>query len=141
MEGQVLIRGTCTSWDGTIETMTKYATRSARQHSHTSEVAASAGVPSDVAESKDSEELNWSAPGRQERPAHASLSGCPLDLKGLHRSRMIRDVYSRLMKYFALTYDVVENFVERRMPFRGSHLKMVKDAHERGEIVHGRCSG
>ncbi len=54
---------------------------------------------------------------------------------------MIRDVYSRLMKYFALTYDVVENFVERRMPFRGSHLKMVKDAHERGEIVHGRCSG
>ena len=54
---------------------------------------------------------------------------------------MIRDVYSRLMKYFALTYDVVENFAERRMPFRGSHLKMVQDAHERGEIVMAGALG
>ena len=54
---------------------------------------------------------------------------------------MIRDVYSRLMKYFALTYDVVENFAERRMSFRGSHLKMVQDAHERGEIIMARALG
>src|SRR2546426_12514379 len=54
---------------------------------------------------------------------------------------MIRDVYSRLMKYFALTYDVVENFAQRRMPFRGSHLKMVQDAHERGEIVMAGALG
>ena len=54
---------------------------------------------------------------------------------------MIRDVYSRLMKYFALTYDVVENFAERRMPFRGSHLKMAQDAHERGEIVMAGALG
>src|SRR2546422_5058822 len=45
------------------------------------------------------------------------------------------------MKYFALTYDVVENFAERRMPFRGSHLKMVQDAHERGQIVMAGALG
>ena len=42
--------------------------------------------------------------------------GCTLGRKRLHRSRMIGDVYSRLMKYFALIYDVVDNFAERRMP-------------------------
>ena len=41
---------------------------------------------------------------------------CTLDRKRLHRSRMIGHVYSRLMKYFALIYDVVDNFAERRMP-------------------------
>jgi len=50
-------------------------------------------------------------------------------------------VYSRRMKYFALTYDVVENFAERRVPFRSSHLKMVQDAHERGEIVMAGALG
>ena len=45
------------------------------------------------------------------------------------------------MKYFVLTYDVVENFAERRMPFRSSHLKMVQDAHERGEIVMAGALG
>jgi len=45
------------------------------------------------------------------------------------------------MKYFALTYDVVENFGERRMPFRGSHLKLAQDAHERGEIVMAGALG
>src|SRR5437016_2720378 len=54
---------------------------------------------------------------------------------------MIRHVYSRLMKYFALTYNVVENFTGRRAPFRSSHLKMVQDAHERGEIVMAGALG
>ena len=45
------------------------------------------------------------------------------------------------MKYFALTYDVVDNFAERRMSFRGSHLKMVQDAHERGEIIMAGALG
>jgi uncharacterized protein YciI len=45
------------------------------------------------------------------------------------------------MKYFALTYDVVEDFAERRMPFRGPHLKLAQDAHERGEIVMAGALG
>jgi uncharacterized protein YciI len=39
------------------------------------------------------------------------------------------------MPYFVLTYDVVENFVERRMPFRPDHLAQVQDAHARGELI------
>jgi uncharacterized protein YciI len=39
------------------------------------------------------------------------------------------------MKYFALFYDVVDGFAERRMPFRGEHLQLVREAHARGEIV------
>ena len=39
------------------------------------------------------------------------------------------------MKYFALTYDVVDNFAERRLPYREPHLKLAQDAHNRGEIV------
>jgi uncharacterized protein len=37
--------------------------------------------------------------------------------------------------YFTLTYDVVEDFVNKRTPFRPSHLKEVRDAHERGELI------
>ena len=39
------------------------------------------------------------------------------------------------MKYYALFYDVVENFAERRMPYREQHLQMVRDAHTRGDLV------
>jgi len=45
------------------------------------------------------------------------------------------------MKYFALIYDVVDNFAERRMPFRETHLKLVKEAHERGAIVMAGALG
>ena len=45
------------------------------------------------------------------------------------------------MKYFALTYDVVENFAERRMQYREPHLRMANDAHERGEIVMAGALG
>ncbi len=45
------------------------------------------------------------------------------------------------MKYYALFYDVVENFTERRMPFREPHLKMVVDAHERGDLVMAGALG
>ncbi len=37
--------------------------------------------------------------------------------------------------YFLLLYDVVENFVERRAVFREAHLKLVRDAHEQGELI------
>jgi len=43
--------------------------------------------------------------------------------------------------YFLLTYDVVEQFVERRTPFRSDHLQRVKDAHARGEIFMAGAFG
>jgi len=36
--------------------------------------------------------------------------------------------------YYMLLYDVVENFIERRAVFREAHLKLVREAHERGEL-------
>jgi uncharacterized protein len=39
------------------------------------------------------------------------------------------------MKHFALTYDVVDRFVEKRMPHREAHLGLVRAAHARGELV------
>jgi uncharacterized protein YciI len=39
------------------------------------------------------------------------------------------------MRYFALAYDVVPNFIERRMPHREAHLRLVRDAHDRGVLV------
>jgi uncharacterized protein len=37
--------------------------------------------------------------------------------------------------YFILLYEVVDDFINRRAPFRPEHLKMVEDAHQRGELV------
>jgi uncharacterized protein YciI len=34
-----------------------------------------------------------------------------------------------------LFYEVVEGFAEKRTPFRPGHLKEVRDAHARGDIV------
>ena len=39
------------------------------------------------------------------------------------------------MPYFALTYEVVDDFVNKRMPFRPAHLKEVREAHARGELI------
>ena len=45
------------------------------------------------------------------------------------------------MPYFALTYDVVPGFVDRRMAYREAHLKRVRDAHDRGELVMAGAVG
>lgn len=45
------------------------------------------------------------------------------------------------MPYFALTYDVVDDFVNRRMPFRPAHIKEVREAHARGELVMAGALG
>jgi uncharacterized protein len=42
------------------------------------------------------------------------------------------------MKHFALLYDVVDNFAERRLPFREAHLRLVREANARGLI---QCAG
>ena len=39
------------------------------------------------------------------------------------------------MPYFALLYDVVEGFIEKRTPYRPEHLRMARDAEARGELV------
>ena len=39
------------------------------------------------------------------------------------------------MRYFALLYDVVEDFVARRAPYRENHLRLAHEAHRRGELL------
>ena len=45
------------------------------------------------------------------------------------------------MPYFALTYDVVEDFTNKRTPFRPAHLKEVRDAQARGELIMAGALG
>ena len=45
------------------------------------------------------------------------------------------------MPYFALTYDVVDDFAARRMPFRPEHLQMARDAQARGELLMAGALG
>ena len=45
------------------------------------------------------------------------------------------------MRYFALTYDVVPGFKDRRMPFREAHLQQVRDAHDRGVLLYAGALG
>jgi uncharacterized protein len=37
--------------------------------------------------------------------------------------------------YFMLIYEVGDDFVNRRMPFRPEHLRLLEEAHRRGELV------
>ena len=39
------------------------------------------------------------------------------------------------MAYYALFYDVVDDFVARRAPYRDEHLRLAREAHQRGELV------
>ena len=39
------------------------------------------------------------------------------------------------MPYFVLQYDVVDDFVNKRTPYRAAHLQEVRDAHGRGDLV------
>lgn len=39
------------------------------------------------------------------------------------------------MKYYALFYYVVDDFVARRAEFREEHLRLVREAHRRGELL------
>lgn len=41
------------------------------------------------------------------------------------------------MNYYVLFYYVVENFVARRAEFREEHLRMVREAHQRGDLLLG----
>ena len=37
--------------------------------------------------------------------------------------------------YFALFYDTVDNFAERRQPYRQAHLALVEEAHRDGRLL------
>ena len=37
--------------------------------------------------------------------------------------------------YYLLLYDVVDSFVERRAPFRAEHLRLAREAHDRGQLA------
>ena len=39
------------------------------------------------------------------------------------------------MTHFALMYDVVDGFIDKRTPLRPAHLALVRDAHARGELM------
>jgi len=41
------------------------------------------------------------------------------------------------MNYFALIYDVVEDYVARRAAYRDEHLRLGREANRRGELVLG----
>jgi hypothetical protein len=37
--------------------------------------------------------------------------------------------------HYVLIYDVVDDYVARRAPFREEHLRLAREAHARGEVV------
>ncbi len=39
------------------------------------------------------------------------------------------------MHYFALLYDVVDDYMTRRAEFRSEHLRLAREANERGELL------
>lgn len=41
------------------------------------------------------------------------------------------------MPYFALFYDIVDDFAARRVPFRAAHLQKATEAQTRGELLLG----
>jgi uncharacterized protein YciI len=45
------------------------------------------------------------------------------------------------MKYFVLFYEVVDDMITKRAPFRDEHLRLIREAHGRGEILMGGAVG
>ncbi|ADR21106.1 hypothetical protein MATR_12640 [Marivirga tractuosa] len=39
------------------------------------------------------------------------------------------------MNYYLLFYKTIENYVEKRDPYRSEHLKIAEDAHQNGSLV------
>src|SRR6478736_3536904 len=46
-----------------------------------------------------------------------------------------RRISLTLAMHFLLFYDVTDDYVERRAPFRAEHLSLIQKAHDRGELV------
>jgi uncharacterized protein YciI len=43
--------------------------------------------------------------------------------------------------HFVLLYDVVDDMVTKRAPYREEHLKLIRDGHSKGEIVMAGAVG
>jgi uncharacterized protein YciI len=43
--------------------------------------------------------------------------------------------------HYVLLYDVVDDMVTKRAPYREEHLKLIRDGHTRGEIVMAGAVG
>ena len=41
------------------------------------------------------------------------------------------------MNYYILVYHVVDDYVSRRSAFREEHLRLAREAHQRGELILG----
>jgi uncharacterized protein YciI len=39
------------------------------------------------------------------------------------------------LNYFVLQYEVVEGYAQKRMPFREAHLRLIREAHARGDLI------
>ncbi len=39
------------------------------------------------------------------------------------------------MNYYALFYDVIEDYVSRRVEYREEHLRLAQEAHRRGQLL------
>src|SRR5436305_1899389 len=62
------------------------------------------------------------------------------DRKGMGRrgstgNNLIKHATNIDMNYFALFYDVVDDFASRRSPYREEHLRLAREAHRRGELL------
>jgi uncharacterized protein YciI len=45
------------------------------------------------------------------------------------------------MPYYVLFYEVVDDYVARRAPYRDEHLRLAREAHRRGELLLGGALG
>jgi len=39
------------------------------------------------------------------------------------------------MPYFIMTYDLVDDYINRRPQYRDQHLRLARESHERGELI------
>jgi len=45
------------------------------------------------------------------------------------------------VKYWVLFYEVVEDMINKRMPYREEHLRLIREGHGRGEILMAGAVG
>lgn len=55
--------------------------------------------------------------------------------KGLRNLQGLQFRKGKAMNYYLLVYHVVDDYVTRRVPFREEHLRLVREAHRRGELI------
>jgi uncharacterized protein len=47
----------------------------------------------------------------------------------------VAEIKTKQMEYYALFYDVVDDYVARRSAYRDEHLRLARAAHRRGELL------